>query len=345
MEMKRGLSVRGLSATVFVLILAIGLALLYAASAEARPALHPCPGNEGQIVESGFLHDLNCGTHTPTSTPTNTPTSTDTPTNTSTPTNTPTSTDTPTSTSTPTSTATPTPTSTSTPTPTGEPLPTNTPTSTPAGGPLPTNTPTSTPAGEDLPANAPTSTPTPTPAGGLQPANAPTSTPTPLGGHLSADAPTSTPTPTPAGGLQPANAPTSTPTPAGEDLPADALTETQGESFHLQTPCIVAHAATPAQLCLTTAGIEYYFIGPDGVATGPLLPTMSELANTHTTVSLVVGLYSGANPLTGKSVQIDYLPNEKVIRVSTYYADTPYSIDKPYIFTLNESYQVTHLAW
>ena len=315
MDMKRGVSVRGLSVTVFVLISAIGLALLYAASAEARPALHPCPGNEGQIVESGFLHDLNCGAHTPTSTPTDTPTSTDTPTDTATPT------DTPTDTATPTDTPTSTSTSTSTPTPTGA-LPTNTPTPTPTGRTVPANTPTPTPTGRTVPAN----TPTPTPTGRTVPATAPTSTPT--------------------GRTQPATAPTSTPTPAGGTLPTDAPTEMQGaESFYLQSPCIVAHAATPAQLCLTTAGIEYYFIGPDGVATGPLLPTMSELAQTHTAVSPVVELYSGANPLSGKSVQVDYLPNEKVIRVSTYYADTPYSIDKPYIFTLNESYQVTHLAW
>lgn len=62
-------------------------------------------------------------------------------------------------------------------------------------------------------------------------------------------------------------------------------------------------------------------------------------------VQAVVELYRGTNPMTGKSVQIDYLPNEKVIRVSTYYADTPYSKNKPCIFALNTSYEVTHQAW
>ena len=49
--------------------------------------------------------------------------------------------------------------------------------------------------------------------------------------------------------------------------------------------------------------------------------------------------------MTGKAVHIDYLPNEEAVRVSTYYADTPYSMDKPYIFTFNRSYQVTYQAW
>ena len=58
-----------------------------------------------------------------------------------------------------------------------------------------------------------------------------------------------------------------------------------------------------------------------------------------------VELYRGLNPMTGKPVRIDYLPNEQVIRVFTYYADTPYSVDKPYIFTLDRSGQVTYQAW
>lgn len=121
---------------------------------------------------------------------------------------------------------------------------------------------------------------------------------------------------------------------------------TQGtESFSPQTPCLVDHAATPAQLCLTAAGIEYYFIGPDGVASGPLLPSISQLAGSYSAFSPTVELYRGTNPLSGKAVHVDYLPGENAIRVSTYYADTPYSEDKPYIFTLDEGYEVTHQAW
>ena len=111
------------------------------------------------------------------------------------------------------------------------------------------------------------------------------------------------------------------------------------------TPCIVTHAATPAQLCESSKGLQYYFIGPSGVQTGPYLSSFSELAEMHSLVQAVVELYRGTNPMTGKPIRIDYLPNEKVIRVSTYYADTPYSKDKPYIFTVNTSHEVTNQAW
>ena len=109
--------------------------------------------------------------------------------------------------------------------------------------------------------------------------------------------------------------------------------------------CIVNHAATPAQLCVSGNRIQYYFVGPGGVQAGPSLSLFSELAETHSLVQAVVELYRGTNPMTGKPIRIDYLPNEKVIRVSTYYADTPYSKDKPYIFTVDTSYEVTVQAW
>ena len=110
-------------------------------------------------------------------------------------------------------------------------------------------------------------------------------------------------------------------------------------------PCVVTHAATPAQLCVSGAGIQYYFVGPGGVREGPWLPSVGELAALHSTAMAAVELYRGVNPLSGKPVRIDYLPNEQVIRVYTYYADTPYSVDKPYIFTLDGSDQVTYQAW
>ena len=92
-------------------------------------------------------------------------------------------------------------------------------------------------------------------------------------------------------------------------------------------------------------GIQYYFVGPGVVQIGPYLSSISELAASHSSAPAAVELYRGTNPLTGKPVQIDYLPNEKLIRVSTFYLDTPYSMDKAYIFTVNASYQVTYQAW
>ena len=256
--------------TVFVLMAAV-LAALYAASAEARPVLHGCPGGgEGTLItDSHPLHDLFCGAHTP--------------------------------------------------------EPTATPTSTPLPGS--TSTPTATATSRVVRAN----TATPTATSRSLPADAST----PTNGELSDKAPTPTATWTP----------TVAPTPTRRALPTVAPAPQGTDSFSPQTPCLVAHAATPAQLCLTAAGIEYYFIGPDGVASGPLLPSISELAGSYSAFSPTVELYRGTNPLSGKAVHVDYLPSENAIRVSTFYADTPYSVDKPYIFTLDEAYQVTHQAW
>jgi len=191
----------------------------------------------------------------------------------------------------------------------------------------PTFTPTSTPTPR------PTDTPTPRPTSTSIPSRTPEPTPTTVPPDIPPDIPTDIPTNTPA--------PTSTamPTATNTAMPRPAAAPRPS------TPCIVTHAATPAQLCVTDQGFQYYFIGPDGVQTGPYLSSFSELAETQSLVQAVVELYRGTNPMTGKSVSIDYLPNEKVIRVSTYYADTPYSKNKPYIFTVNTSYEVTQLAW
>ena len=105
------------------------------------------------------------------------------------------------------------------------------------------------------------------------------------------------------------------------------------------------HAGTPVQLCVHGARLQYYFIGPDGVSEGPSLPSVSFLAELHAKAMAAVELYRGVNPLTGKPVQIDYLPMGKMILVYTYYADTPYSKDKAYIFTIDRSGEVTFLAW
>ena len=71
--------------------------------------------------------------------------------------------------------------------------------------------------------------------------------------------------------------------------------------------CIVAHAATPAQLCSVAGGLQYYFIGADGSSlAGPYIQSFSELPTLHTAGA--VSLYTGTNPFTSKSVHIDYLP-------------------------------------
>ena len=108
--------------------------------------------------------------------------------------------------------------------------------------------------------------------------------------------------------------------------------------------CVVAHAATPAQLCPVAGGLQYYFIGADGsTSIGPFISAFSDLASLYTAGDVL--LYSGINPLTAKSVQIHYLTSTYKIRVSTYYPDTQYDTDKPYTFTVNGSHSVSHIAW
>ena len=191
----------------------------------------------------------------------------------------------------------------------------------------------------DQPPPAPGSVEPPPPpppvAGGLQPPPSPTQlapppAPTPITGG-----PLPTPTSTTVG---PQPTPTSTtvgppPTPAAHP----------GAPRTPPADCVVAHAATPAQLCPIAGGLQYYFIAPDGSSrTGPYIHPFSELATLHTTFA---SLYSGTNPFTGKSVQIHYLPSEQRIRVITFYPDTQYDTNKPYNFTVDSSNTVIHEAW
>ena len=105
--------------------------------------------------------------------------------------------------------------------------------------------------------------------------------------------------------------------------------------------CIVAHAATPAQLCPIDGGLQYYFIGADGSSqTGPWIRSFDELA-----VLGSASVYSGINPKTGKSVTITYLAADNKIRISTFYPDTEYDTDKPYIFTVDTGNNVDHESW
>ena len=109
--------------------------------------------------------------------------------------------------------------------------------------------------------------------------------------------------------------------------------------------CIVMHEATPAQLCIVEGGYQYYFIGTDETHTGPYLASVDALSELHPTGTDPIELYRGQNPLTSKSVVVEYLPDLEVLRISTYYADTETSTDKPYVFTVGEHHGVTHVTW
>jgi hypothetical protein len=115
--------------------------------------------------------------------------------------------------------------------------------------------------------------------------------------------------------------------------------EHPGHEFS-EADCIVHHAATPAQLCPSGDGLQYYFIGADGTAeTGPFVVIPSA-------GSPAVQLYSGSNPMTGKSVVIDFLTDgSNRLKVSTYYPDNEYDTNKAYVFSVNDNNTVTHISW
>ncbi len=101
--------------------------------------------------------------------------------------------------------------------------------------------------------------------------------------------------------------------------------------------CHISHAATPAQICSVPNGLQYWYIGADGSAQpGPFLPDEPKIES-----------FSGANPLTGKSVTIDYITeNDQILlRVSTFYPDSEYDTNKPYIFTLDPGHNVNYIQW
>ena len=109
---------------------------------------------------------------------------------------------------------------------------------------------------------------------------------------------------------------------------------------------IVRHAATPIQISSLSGGLQVYLIGPDGTAAGgPRLASLSDLAEMHPGGD-AVQLYQGVNPGSGKPVTIEYLPADKKLRVSTFYADKPpHDFDKAYIFTVDADHSVNFERW
>lgn len=102
--------------------------------------------------------------------------------------------------------------------------------------------------------------------------------------------------------------------------------------------CHIRHAATPAQICSIAGGMQYWFIGADGSAQpGPVLPDAPNQ----------IERYEGVNSLTGKPVTIEYVieGDKKLIKVSTFYPDSEFDTNKPYIFTLDPGHAVNHIIW
>ncbi len=148
-------------------------------------------------------------------------------------------------------------------------------------------------------------------------------------------------------GNPPPGPPGGPPSPAAPPSDPPGTTETSHPSAPFTPPgnCIVAHAATPAQLCPVGGGLQFYFIGPGGTSSGgPWIASFTELAG-HYAAGGGVSLYSGSNPFTGKPVNIYYLPSESKLRISTYYPDNQYDVNKAYVFTVDTGNAIKHEAW
>ena len=108
---------------------------------------------------------------------------------------------------------------------------------------------------------------------------------------------------------------------------------------------IVLHAATPIQLSQAGSGLRVYFINRDGTSKiGPFFDNFTILAGQYS--GDPVTLYEGSNPGTGKPVTIQYLPAQRKLRVSTFYADRPpHDFNKPYVFTIDAQHNIDHEQW
>ena len=108
------------------------------------------------------------------------------------------------------------------------------------------------------------------------------------------------------------------------------------------------HQATPVQVCRNKIGVLHFiYVGNSMVFSGPIFDSISAMASDYPFghVPPAVELYRGINSGTGKEVVVDYLTYNRLLRVSTFYADNEYDLNKPYIFTIDEEGNVKHLAW
>ena len=110
--------------------------------------------------------------------------------------------------------------------------------------------------------------------------------------------------------------------------------------------CLIRHEATPINITIGGDGaFNLHFIGDGGVATGPVLPPVREVVETHSEDAGNTVLYEGINSITGAPVVISYLSAEQVLHVHTYYPDRHDGSMKPYIFIVDQDNKVSHWEW
>ena len=155
----------------------------------------------------------------------------------------------------------------------------------------------------------------------------------------------------PSSPLQPAGRPSPTPTKTPGEPQVNRPTSvrpTPTPTSPWASPCIVPHQATPVQVCRNKIGaLHFIYVGNSMVFSGPIFDSISAMASNYPFghVPPAVELYRGINSGTGKEVVVDYLTYNRLLRVSTFYADNEYDLNKPYIFTIDEEGNIKHLAW
>ena len=247
---------------------------------------------------------------------------------------------------TPTSTVTPTPTATLIPTSTSVPAG-QTPTATRKSPSQDTATPTATATDESMldVTEEPIETPTPTPT----PTATATATPTPSDSS-NIEFPNvpelpEEPTPTPVVSIPP-ESPSLPSAPEEEKVMVEEeVVVARIRPIAWTHNCLIKHAATPVQLCPVGDGSGWWlhYNGGDGTISGPYIPDEDVLIEMGVSEQAQLLAYE-FNPFSGKAVQIIWLPDIRVIRVNTYYADSPYDTDKPYVFDVAGE-TVIHSEW
>ena len=155
----------------------------------------------------------------------------------------------------------------------------------------------------------------------------------------------------PSSPLQPAGLPSPPPTRTPGEPPVNRPTSVRPTSKPTSSwvsSCIVPHPATPVQVCRNKIGaLHFIYVGKGAVFSGPMFDSISAMASDYPFghVPPAVELYRGINSGTGKEVVVDYLTYNRLLRVSTFYADNEYDVNKRYIFTIDKEGNVKHLAW
>lgn len=76
------------------------------------------------------------------------------------------------------------------------------------------------------------------------------------------------------------------------------------------------------------------------------VPDVATLRQQNYGNAQTVHLAAFTNPASGKPVTISYLPASNEVQINTFYADrAPHSIDKPYVFTIDQDGGVNYLLW